>query len=326
MKRSAKAIVTGMMLAFFAVPGFAWDMPSELVPVGEVRGITIGSGIVITELGEKDGRAPAREAGLLPGDRLIELGGVKLTKAKDLVGAVTGSDGALDAVFERGGEEMTATIQPYRSDGECYIGVWVRDGVSGIGTVTFYDPVSGVFGALGHPVSEEDAGDKGELKDCLITGVMRGKAGEPGELTGEVGDELLGVITVNSPVGIFGTMSLPDAGEAVPVAVDGEVRTGKAEIIASPDGVARRYAVEITRVYPDGDSARSMMIRVTDPALISLTGGIVQGCSGSPIIQDGRLVGAVTHVLISDPTRGYAVSIRRMLEECAERGIFDTAA
>ena len=324
MKKTIKIAVTALVLSLLSVPALAWDMPTELVPVGEVRGITVGTGLVITDLGEKDGNSPAREAGLLPGDKLISLGGKRLESAGDLVGAVAESDGALIAVCERGGEEFTATIEPYRTGGECYIGVWIRDGISGIGTVTFYDPASGVFGALGHPVSDESIGDRGEMRDCELTGVLRGKPGEPGELTGEVGESILGSITVNSAVGIFGTMDLTGFEGAIPVSHS--AHTGQAEIIASPDGARHRYTIEITRVYPEAEGAKSMMVRVTDPELIAMTGGIVQGLSGSPIVQDGKLVGAVTHVLISDPTRGYAVSIERMLEECAERGIYEPAA
>lgn len=324
MKKTIKFAALALAFCLLSVPALAWDSPTELVPVGEVRGITVGTGLVITELGEKDGRAPAREAGLLPGDKLISLGGKRLENASDLVGAVAEADGALTVLCERGGEEFTAVIEPYRSGGECYIGVWIRDGISGIGTVTFYDPASGVFGALGHPVSDESVGDDGEIRDCVLSGVLRGKPGEPGELTGEVGDEVLGTITVNSSVGIFGTMDSPEDTGVIPVGA--EARTGEAEIIASPDGVRNRYAIEITRVYPDPDGAKCMMVRVTDPELIAKTGGIVQGLSGSPIVQDGKLVGAVTHVLISDPTRGYAVSIQKMLEECRERGIYDPAA
>lgn len=324
MKKVIKFAAVALVFSLLSVSALAWDSPTELVPVGEVRGITVGTGLVITDLGEKDGRAPARDAGLLPGDKLISLGGKRLESASDLVGAVAESDGALTAVCERDGEEFTAVIEPYRSGDECYIGVWIRDGISGIGTVTFYDPASGVFGALGHPVSDESIGDTGEIRDCVLSGVLRGKPGEPGELTGEVGDSILGAITVNSAVGIFGTMDTPENVATIPVG--SEAHTGEAEIIASPDGVRRSYTIEITRVYPEPDGAKCMMVRVTDPELIARTGGIVQGLSGSPIVQDGKLVGAVTHVLISDPTRGYAVSIQKMLAECAERGIFEPAA
>lgn len=327
MRKIGISILMPLLSVMLSIPALAWDMPERLIPVGEVYGITVGGdGVYITDLGERDGAAPAKEAGLLPGDRLVELSGVRIENAQDLVSAVSGSDGNIKAVYERGGDTYETVIEPLRTGGECYIGVWVRDGISGIGTVTFYDPDSGVFGALGHPVSDENIGENGELKSCILTGIVRGKVGEPGELSGAVGDEHKGNISVNSSVGIFGTMDEPLFGDSIPVAEMSEIHAGKAIIIASPDGVRKTYEAEITRVYPESDSVRNMMIRITDPELISLTGGIVQGCSGSPIIQDGKLVGAVTHVLISDPTRGYAVSIGRMLDECAERGIYDIAA
>jgi stage IV sporulation protein B len=200
----------------------------------------------------------------------------------------------------------------------------MRDGIAGIGTLTFYDPETGIFGALGHAVNDNETGviiplRAGSVTRSYVTDVIQGKAGMPGQLHGTFNsDNILGSLTMNSACGIFGTMGKNDlmAGKkSLPIAGFSELKTGPATILSNVSGTeVKEYKVEITRLYTGAESiGRSMMISVRDPQLISQTGGIVQGMSGSPILQNGKLVGAVTHVLINDPTRGYGISIENML-------------
>ena len=200
------------------------------------------------------------------------------------------------------------------------IGAWVRDSMAGIGTMTYYDPKSGEFGALGHGITDVDTAllmpfSNGSILPSTVKAVRRGEAGSAGELRGDFNlTENLGELTANTACGVFGVMESGEYvdGAALPV---GEARTGEAVICSNVEGdETREYAIEILKVTADSPDGRDLVLSVTDPELIEKTGGIVQGMSGSPIIQDGRLVGAVTHVLVNDPTRGYGIFIENMLE------------
>ncbi|MCL2081518.1 MAG: hypothetical protein FWH16_05390 [Oscillospiraceae bacterium] len=205
-------------------------------------------------------------------------------------------------------------------------GVRLVDGersVSGIGTLTFYDPRSGVFGALGHGINDTGTSSlmrmaSGMLLDAEVVDVRRGSSGQPGELKGSFDTGSSGTLLVNSPNGLFGILEAPEnfgVAGILPVADKGEVVTGHAQMLSNVRGdTVERFDIEITRIL-DGDSRRSFMIRVVDSELIDRTGGIVQGMSGSPIIQNGKLIGAVTHVLVNDPRKGYGIFIDNMLRE-----------
>ena len=201
------------------------------------------------------------------------------------------------------------------------LGVYLRQGITGIGTVTFYDPATGCFGTLGHGVNDNTGAlldmTAGNVLPASVASVERGQIGDPGQLRGRVSEEYaLGSLYRNTARGVFGKLHAAPAGEAIPTAAPGEVHTGPAVIRSTvDDGGIREYAVEIVKVYPaDRPDGRNLLLHVTDPELLATTGGIVQGMSGSPIIQDGKLVGAVTHVLVNDPTRGYGIFIENMLE------------
>ena len=204
------------------------------------------------------------------------------------------------------------------AEGGWKLGLYLRDGISGIGTVTFYDPETGLFGALGHPVNDSETGvmlplSEGLITSATIASVQKGENGAPGELHGcfDVSARL-GSILYNTPYGIFGYFDTAPEGDALETAPENEIRTGPAAILVQVEGSeTQEFDVEICRIYRGGEER--LMVRVTDPELLDLTGGIVQGMSGSPILQNGRLIGAVTHVLLSDPTRGYGVTIDSML-------------
>ena len=207
----------------------------------------------------------------------------------------------------------------------CRLGAWIRDSMAGIGTMTFYDPLSGRFGALGHGVTDVDTGglmplEHGSIMDATVKAVKRGESGSPGELRGSFDlTRDSGSLYANTDCGLFGVIegesNALGTQNAVPVAQRGEVAVGAASILANCEGDAvREYAVEIERIYAGSSPTRNMLVRVTDPELLACTGGIVQGMSGSPILQNGKLVGAVTHVLVNDSARGYGIFIENMLD------------
>ena len=213
------------------------------------------------------------------------------------------------------------TVTPRQGEqGTWQLGLWLRDGVQGVGTVTFWDPVTGKYGALGHGVSLPECQgllplSEGQITDAEVVDVLPGQRGEPGELCGVPRQPVLGTVEENTPQGIFGRAGAAfNVREAVPVASDSEIHPGPAVILSTVDcDGPREFTVEIVRVDRSGNQARQIVLCVTDPALLDKTGGIVQGMSGSPILQDGKLVGAVTHVLVDNPTKGYGISMESML-------------
>ena len=285
-------------------------------------------GVMVVGLADVDtaagGDNPAAAAGVRIGDVILRINETPVSDNDQVATLIESSEGAVRLWLRRNGREFSASFTPLRSasEGRRKAGIWVRDSSAGIGTLTFFDPSTGRFAGLGHAVCDVDTGAviplaAGEIVPARIVGVRRGSRGAPGELQGVFDGESIGWLDGNSEQGVFGTFSrLPDDPQTVEVALKQEIRTGDAEILATVDGnEPRRYAVRIQRVnLRDGDSTRHMMLTVTDPELLEKTGGIVQGMSGSPILQNGRLVGAVTHVLVGDPTVGYGIFAETMLE------------
>lgn len=319
-------LVAVLLLTVLASPtALAAELPRELSPVGRAVGIAVKTdGLVVSELSEFNAGsgkvAPARDAGIAPGDVIKMIDGREITCAKDLTEALEDAGETVTVRISRSGEDRQVTVRPYRDENGAYLGVWVRDGLTGIGTVTYYDPETGRYGALGHSIADSATGEPVPLKEgsilkAQVTGVTKSRVGEPGQLGGSFDyKENLGDIEKNCLTGIFGVCKGLECDGCIPVARANEVRTGQAKVISDASGERREYDIEIVRLYSGGDG-RDMMIKVTDPELIALTGGIVQGMSGSPIIQDGKLVGAVTHVLIKNPEKGYGIYIENMLRE-----------
>lgn len=302
----------------------------RLIPGGQSVGIAIETqGVIVvgaSDIGKTP--SPARLAGIKSGDVIQRVDGEPITGAEGLTEALSGgSQHTLDIL--RNGKPLSCDVTPARDsrDGCWRLGAWVRDSTAGVGTLTFIDPDSGLFGALGHAISDVDTSvtlpvGEGEVYDNNVVDVTPSRQGKPGELTGDfVFDaRAIGTVEHNSGRGIYGHAALKDAvtlyPNGLPAARRSEVHTGTASIITTvDDNGPREYACEVVRLNGDGSDARSMVIRITDPGLLQKTGGIVQGMSGSPIIQDGRLIGAVTHVMINDPAMGYGISIEAMLEE-----------
>ena len=269
-----------------------------LVPGGYTVGIKLyAEGLMVTEV-EPD--APAQRAGLRRGDVILTAGGKKTASAQALLDSIQSAEPIVVRV-ERGGHEAEFLVTPEKTASGYRLGILVRDHIAGIGTVTYYDPVSLQYGALGHGVSGLDGTQllmlqSGYLVRASVAEVRTGTRGTPGELHG--------IFDVTDAVG-----------EAVQTAPASAVTTGAAEILSNVDGEqVQRFSIRIDRVDPDAKNGRNLLITVTDEALLAKTGGIVQGMSGSPILQNGKLVGAVTHVLVNDPTMGYGVLIENMLD------------
>ena len=329
------AVVLGLLLAFAALaPGARaaaeeiGTAPTEvrsLVPVGHTVGVKLfADGVLV--VGLSDGDSPAKDSGLREGDIVLAFNGAEIASTEHLQRLIE-ENGAAEATLgvRRGSRMMSLPVTPRENGNGTYrLGAWIRDSMAGIGTITFYDPDTGVFGALGHGVTDVDTGallplQSGSVMDATVKAVKRGESGSPGELKGEFDlTRDSGSLYANTECGLFGKIE----GESnaitddtrVPVAPGCEVRPGKASILANCGGdEVREYEVQIERVYAASSPTRNLLLRVTDPALLERTGGIVQGMSGSPILQDGRLVGAVTHVLLNDATRGYGIFIDNML-------------
>ena len=326
-KHVFSAVAALLMLPALAANAYALEA-EELVPVGSAVGIELeADGVLIvglTEVETDTGPAsPAEAAGLRTGDVICSVDGRATANAAEFLTVMSSIDaGEHSVTVRRDGKELELRVTPARNrEGAYQFGLWLRDSVTGIGTVTFYDPNTGTFGALGHGISDAGTGEllpfeTGSITGAEVVDVIPGNPGSPGELCGEFDrDTVLGVLNKNTDSGIFGTASLEELGAPIPVAGEDEVTLGPATIRSSVNGDGvREYSVEISRIYRNATDSRFLLLTVTDPELLEITGGIVQGMSGSPIIQNGKLIGAVTHVLISDPAKGYGISIEKMLE------------
>ncbi len=311
----------GALLLFALTPGVdAWA--EELLVGGQAVGIEISAdGVLVSGFCEVDtpegAVSPAREAGFAVGDLIVGMDGAEIRSAEDLIAAVARRGGEESEVeVRRGGKTQRLRVRAALSSTKQWLlGLWLRDGVSGIGTLTFVDPQSGVFGALGHSVNDENSGRAvplrtGRLTAAEIVSVSPGVPGTPGELCGGETDEKLGSVEKNTAAGIFGHVTAVPSGRLLRT---GEMKTGRASIVSTLSGrETKEYAVEIDRVYSEGGQTHALLT-VTDGELSAASGGIVQGMSGSPIIQDGSIVGAVTHVFVNDPRRGFAIGIYDML-------------
>ena len=318
MKRRIFTAGWALVLALsLSVTAFAQRM---LIPVGKVVGLSLAEGSVTVAAFDDTWGGGARDAGIKIGDEIVTVDGVTIDSASDLHRALARSDGTVEVELLRKGETHKLRLSPAATADGPKLGILIREGVTGIGTVTYYDPEEGCFGALGHGVS--DSRGKlcqmryGNVYAATVAGVKPGVPGEPGQLRGAVsGETPMAALEKNTSFGVFGT-GAAFRGEALPAAQAEEVRPGPAKILSNITGSdIEEFAVEILKVYgPENTTGRDMLIQVTDPALLEKTGGIVAGMSGSPIIQDGKLIGAVTHVLVNSPDTGYGIFIENMLD------------
>lgn len=330
----AAALVAALIFTSLALtqPARAAESVRTVVPIGRTVGIKLFSdGVMVVGFSEvtsaQGNSVPARDCGLKEGDIITHINRQEVDTIEDVqnvLQTVGGQTMSIRALREDEPIQLTAQAVQCSSDGQYKLGAWIRDSMAGIGTVTYWDPETGKFGALGHGINDVDTAQlmplqSGSILYSEVAEVKKGQKGQPGELKGEFQvSRDLGELYANTTGGVFGWLSSSDffqETQPVEVASRDEVHTGKAVIRSNVAGAdTEEYEVEIVRIFPEnGQDTRNLMLKVTDPRLLETTGGIVQGMSGSPILQDGKIVGAVTHVLVNDPTQGYGILLENML-------------
>lgn len=300
-----------------------------VTPGGNAFGLRIYSdGVIVASVGTVAAQdcteSPAKKAGLKQGDIIKKIDGTAVTSNSQITGLIEKSNGRkMSVVYVRDGKPKTTEVVPLKSaaDGKYKLGLWVRDSSAGVGTVTFIDNATGTFAGLGHAICDTDTGGTvplryGDTLPATIRGCIKGTSGTPGELCGVFGSGTTGRLYINGSTGVFGVVEKKEQNaKTVPVALGSEVSEGKAQIISTINGDEPKYFdIEITKIYHTQGGEKNMVIKITDGELLKKTGGIVQGMSGSPIIQNGMLVGAVTHVFVNDPQQGYAIFAENMVE------------
>lgn len=302
-----------------------------LYPGGQTFGIRMNTkGVVVVGISEVEcdsGRKnPAGDAGIHVSDVIISIDGKDVNTVDEVTDAIADSEGkGVKICLLRDGKKSEHTLKAVKSkeDGFYRAGLWIRDCTAGIGTVTYINPEDMSFGGLGHGVCDADTGElmplgSGTVFSVTVSDIVKGQNGSPGELKGYFNAGKTGVMTANDRTGVYGIITeAPKGVTPVEIALHDEVKSGPATIrCALNDGEVKEYAVTIEKL-PGRSEEKNMVIHVTDQALLDKTGGIIQGMSGSPIMQNGKLIGAVTHVLINDPTTGYGIFIENMLEAAA---------
>lgn len=281
--------------------------------------LVVGFTEIDSESGDKN---PAKTAGLREGDFIVSLNGREVYTNEDVSSIIKSSDGELVvARISRNGKEKTISFYPARSrsSGVYRAGIWVKDSSAGIGTMTFYSPTYNVVAGLGHGICESETGtlmslSSGEFVTASIASYVKGEVGDAGELKGVFTGKKIAEFSKNSENGVYGRVSCDiNMTKLIPVALRQDVRNAKGYIYTTIDGTEPDYYTCNVKVRNQG-SVQNLLVEVTDERLLSATGGIVQGMSGSPIIQNGKLIGAVTHVLLDDPAKGYGIFAETMLE------------
>ncbi|WP_423244907.1 SpoIVB peptidase [Haloimpatiens lingqiaonensis] len=309
----------------------------QVYPGGQPIGVKLNTkGVLVVGLSNlkgTDGKMhnPANDNGVKAGDIIIAINGMEVNTCEEVSKKIKESEGkGLDLTIQRKEAKINKTLVPIKTleEGKYKIGLWIRDSTAGIGTLTFYHSETGSFGALGHAITDMDTGDilkvrEGKIISSSIVSVKKGVRGEPGELRGIFTDENnnLGSIQYNTNCGIFGKcqeqLINKSFNKPMSIAYKNEVKTGKAQVLTTIEGEEPKlYDIEIEETLNQREPGpKSMVIRIIDKRLLNTTGGIIQGMSGSPIIQNNKIVGAVTHVLVNKPDVGYGVYIEWMLKD-----------
>lgn len=304
---------------------------TKVIPLGNSIGLKLYTkGVLVVGMSEIEGIKPYENLGIVEGDRIISINNKEISNTDDLIETVNASNGKqveLKYIKENSNEEITTNITPAKTkENEYKLGLWVRDAAAGVGTATFYEPGAGKFALLGHGITDIDTGNlitiaNGELVNSNIISITKGEKGKPGEIKGSIeGQGKIGDVYKNTSFGVFGktqsASKLEITEKEMEVLPRNEVKAEKAQIICElENGKKSYYDIEIQKLYlTNNKDNKSMLIKVTDKELLEKTGGIIQGMSGSPIIQNGKFVGAVTHVLVNDPTTGYGVFADMMLK------------
>ena len=324
-KKIKNNILLTLIFTLLIIPNYALAYSDYIVAGGENIGIELNSkGVIIVGTYEVNGINPAKEANLRAGDKIIKINDKEVINIEEMLKVIENSNNKsnIKITYLRGNKTNDTSLKLSKSSDNIYkTGLYVKDSISGVGTLTFIDPNTKLFGALGHEIIEKNTGQKLEIKDgkiysSTVTGITRSDIGKPGEKAARYdSSDIFGNVKENTTSGIFGnyTSTIPNK-KLYKVAKEDEVKTGNATIFTVIDGnTIESFAINILRI--NKSTTKNILFEITDSRLLKNTGGIVQGMSGSPIIQDNFIVGAVTHVVVDDPTKGYGIFITTMLEE-----------
>lgn len=307
---------------------------TKVIPMGNAIGMKLYTdGVLVVGMSEIEGKKPYENSGIKEGDRIVQIDKKAIDNTEDLMEAVNKCSGKeISVKYIRDNTTITTSIKPIKNSGNQYkIGLWVRDAAAGVGTLTFYEPSSGMFGTLGHGILDVDTSElikiaNGELVTTNILNITKGKKGDPGEIRGTIeSGHTIGNIDKNTSFGVFGTLNKTpyiniQNNDEIEVALREEIKIEDAQIICElENGKREKYNIKIQKVFLNNNKDnKSMLIKITDEKLLEKTGGIIQGMSGAPIIQNGKFMGAVTHVLVNDPTIGYGVFADIMIKQMRE--------
>lgn len=304
---------------------------TSVVPIGKAIGMKLYTdGVLVVGMSEIEGKRPYENTGIQEGDRIIQINENDIRNTAELMKEVNDSKGSkINIKYIHEEETITTSMKPVKNGEEGYkLGLWVRDAAAGVGTLTFYEPDTKMFATLGHGILDVDTSDlikiaNGELVTTNILNIQKGEKGKPGEIRGTIeSGYTLGRITKNTAFGVYGMLDAPSylsisAKDAIEVASREEIKAGSAQIICElENGKTQYFNIEIQKIFTgNNEDNKSMLLKVTDEELLEKTGGIIQGMSGAPIVQDGKFIGAVTHVLVNDPSQGYGVFADIMLKQ-----------
>lgn len=303
----------------------------RVIPLGNSIGLKLYSnGVLVIGMSEINGKKPYENTGIEEGDLITKVDNIKVTTTGELIETVNKSQGRnIEIQYIRNGQEYVTTIIPTKTQEDEYkLGLWVRDGAVGIGTATYYEAETGKIATLGHGIIDSDTDqlitiESGEITTSIITKIEKGQVGTPGQIRGIINNaNIIGSISKNTNFGIYGNLSTTnelgiDESNSIEVATKDEIKTGKASILlVLEDGIRKEYQIEIKKIYKNStENNKNMLIEITDQELIEKTGGIIQGMSGAPIIQNEKFIGAITHVLVNNPQEGYAVFGETMIKQ-----------
>ena len=328
--KNLRKTFTMLLLTLLIMPTFAFAYSDYIYAGGENIGIQLNAkGVMIVGLYKVDGMYLASNAGLKIGDVIMKIDDQDVTTTKEMVNIISNAKEKIKVEVKREEEKLTINLPLYRdNDGIIKTGLYVKDNITGIGTLSFIDPNTKLFGALGHEIIEKSTGEILEIKDgkifsSIVTNIEPSQDGTPGEKNATFyPDQVKGDIFSNTSKGIFGTYSSSITNKKLyKVAKADEIKKGNATMLTVLDGEQiGEYAIKITKISTNNQKTKNLTFEITDPILLEKAGGIVQGMSGSPIIQNDMIIGAVTHVVVENPIKGYGILITNMLEE-AENGV-----
>lgn len=324
--KNLKKYFACLLLTLFIIPQFALAYSSSLIPGGDPIGVSLNSkGILVVGLYEVNGKNPGNDAGLKVGDIITSINNKSVTTISEMVNIISKSNEKIDIKYERNNKTYTTSLNMVIGDDSVYkTGLYVKDSITGLGTLTFIDPNTKIYGILGHEITEKSSGLKLEVKDgkifeASITGIIKTERGTPGEKNARFNSSsIYGTVKENTDKGVFGiyTKDLPDR-QPLKVATKDEIKVGDAKILTTLNGNnVEEFSIKITKINKNSNQkTKNIIFEITDERLLSQTGGVVQGMSGSPIIQNDMIIGAVTHVVVDNPAKGYGIFITNMLEE-----------